>query len=145
MSNNEKPDWDKITEGKIRHGFAVAAFTNKMEMTDELCSEIECWVRYVVDGKKSIQNERVSNLPFNKILNSLDVEDESESSGSMGEDKGDVKLSEEIVKVIRDKAGVLSTSDRNKVIESLENGHITEENLDICLKRIEELANSKSE
>ncbi len=32
MSETKQPDWDKITEGKIRSGFAVAAFTKGMEM-----------------------------------------------------------------------------------------------------------------
>ena len=27
MNDNKQPDWDKITEGKIRHGFALASFT----------------------------------------------------------------------------------------------------------------------
>ena len=41
MSETKQPDWDKITEGKIRHGFAVAAFTSGMQMTDDLCQNIE--------------------------------------------------------------------------------------------------------
>ena len=66
MSETKQPDWDKITEGKIRHGFAVAAFTNGMNMTDELCTQIECWVRYVVDGKSTSGNGSVTNSAFEK-------------------------------------------------------------------------------
>lgn len=141
MSEPKKPDWDKITEGKIRHGFAVAAFTNGMEMSDDLCKQIECWVRYVVDGEsQSLDNEKPkpkpkpkSNAPFQQIVNSLEVDD------SIEEDKTDADY---ISELIREKAGVLPTKDRDSVIKSLEDGHITKENLDACLKRISELANN---
>ena len=140
MSEAKQPDWDKITEGKIRHGFAVAAFTNGMEMSDSLCTQIECWVRYVVDGESpsSESNEKPkprpkSNAPFQKIVDSLEVDD------SIEEDKTD---DDYISEIIREKAGVLPTKDRDSVIKSLEDGHITKENLDACLKRISELANN---
>ena len=119
MSETKQPDWDKITEGKIRHGFAVAAFTNGIDMTDELCTQIECWVRYVIDGKY------VTN---NKVVASNEVEEKTDA--------------EHIDEIIRHGASILNASDRSKVIKSLDDGHITKENLDICLRRIEELHNN---
>ena len=135
MSKEKQPDWDKITEGKIRHGFAVAAFTNGMEMTDDLCAQIECWVRYVVDGKSTNGSDKqVSNVSFSGIVNEL-------------EDKAkDIKTDADYIsEVVRDKAQALTNGDRDKVLKSLEEGHINKDNLDMCLKRIEELASDNAE
>ena len=117
MSETKKPDWDKITEGKIRHGFAVAAFTNGIDMTEEVCTDIECWVRYVVDGKYVTNDKTVTN----------------------GANKEQTDA-EYIAEIIRERTSVLTDSDKDKVIKSLNDGHITKENLDVCLRRIEELA-----
>ena len=117
MSETKQPDWDKITEGKIRHGFAVAAFTNGIDMTEKVCTDIECWVRYVVDGKYVTNNNVVTN----------------------GADKEQTDA-ECIAEIIKERISVLTDSDKDTVIKSLDDGHITKENLDVCLRRIEELA-----
>jgi len=117
MSETKQPDWDKITEGKIRHGFAVAAFTNGIDMTEEVCTDIECWVRYVVDGKYVTNNKIVTN--------------------GANKEQTDAEC---IAEIIKERISVLTDSDKDKVIKSLDDGHITKENLDICLRRIEELA-----
>jgi|TARA_R100000656_G_C3929091_1_gene124449 hypothetical protein len=121
MSETKQPDWDKITEGKIRHGFAVAAFTNGIDMTEEVCTNIECWVRYVVDGKYVTNNKIVTN-GANEVEEKTDAE----------------YIAEIIGKRLRDRT--LTASERLKVEKSLDDGHITKENLDVCLRRIEELA-----
>ena len=69
--SDKQPDWDKITEGKILHGFAVAAFTNGIDMTEEVCTDIECWVRYVIDGKYATSNKVESN---NEVEEKTDAE-----------------------------------------------------------------------
>jgi hypothetical protein len=117
MSETKQPDWDKITEGKIRHGFAVAAFTNGIDMTEEVCTNIECWVRYVVDGKYVTNNKIVTN--------------------GANKEQTDAEC---IAEIIKERISVLTDSDKDKVIKSLDDGHITKENLDVCLRRIEELA-----
>ena len=117
MRETKKPDWDKITEGKIRHGFAVAAFTNGIEMTEEVCTDIECWVRYVIDGKYATSN---------KVESNNEVEEKTDA--------------EYIADIIKERTSILADSDRDTVIKSLNDGHITKENLDVCLRRIEELA-----
>tara|TARA_R100001086_G_C11721045_1_gene226926 strand:+ start:53 stop:436 length:384 start_codon:yes stop_codon:yes gene_type:complete len=121
MSETKQPDWDKITEGKIRHGFAVAAFTNGIDMTEKVCTDIECWVRYVVDGKYVTNNKIVTN-GANEVEEKTDAE----------------YIAEIIGKRLRDRT--LTASERLKVEKSLDDGHITKENLDVCLRRIEELA-----
>ena len=123
MSETKQPDWDKITEGKIRHGFAVAAFTNGIDMTEEVCTNIECWVRYVIDGKYVTNNGVESN---NEVVASNEVEEKTDA--------------EYIAEIIGERVSVLTDSDKDKVIKSLDDGHITKENLDVCLRRIEELA-----
>ena len=117
MSETKQPDWDKITEGKIRHGFAVAAFTNGIDMTPSVTADIECWVRYVVDGKYVTNNKIVTN--------------------GANKEQTDAEC---IAEIIKERISVLTDSDKDKVIKSLDDGHITKENLDICLRRIEELA-----
>ena len=135
MSNEKQPDWDKITEGKIRHGFAVAAFTNGLEMTDDLCAQIECWVRYVVDGKSTSGSDKpVSNVSFTSMVDELQTKAESVKTDA-----------EYIAEIVRDKAQALESVDRDKVLKSLQEGHITKDNLDVCLKRIEELASNTAE
>ena len=123
MSETKQPDWDKITEGKIRHGFAVAAFTNGIDMTSSVTADIECWVRYVIDGKYVTNNGVESN---NEVVASNEVEEKTDA--------------EHIADIIRERASVLTDSDKDTVIKSLADGHITKENLDVCLRRIEELA-----
>jgi len=123
MSETKQPDWDKITEGKIRHGFAVAAFTNGIDMTPSVTADIECWVRYVIDGKYVTNNGVESN---DEVVASNEVEEKTDA--------------EYIADIIRERASVLTDSDKDTVIKSLDDGHITKENLDVCLRRIEELA-----
>jgi len=118
MSETKQPDWDKITEGKIRHGFAVAAFTNGIDMTSSVTADIECWVRYVIDGKY------VTN---NKVVASNEVEEKTDAE----------YIAEIIGERLRDRT--LTVSERIKVEKSLDDGHITKDNLDVCLRRIEEL------
>ena len=123
MSETKQPDWDKITEGKIRHGFAVAAFTNGIDMTSSVTADIECWVRYVIDGKYVTNNKVESN---NEVVASNGAEEQTDA--------------ECIAEIIKERTSVLNDSDKDKVIKSLDDGHITKENLDVCLRRIEELA-----
>ena len=123
MSETKQPDWDKITEGKIRHGFAVAAFTNGIDMTSSVTAAIECWVRYVIDGKYVTNNGVESN---NEVVASNEVEEKTDA--------------EYIAEIIKERVSVLTDSDKDKVIKSLDDGHITKDNLDVCLRRIEELA-----
>lgn len=142
MSENKKPDWDKITEGKIRHGFAIEAFRKGNVLDGELVKEIDCWVRYVVDGrieqvsdndtKKTKAKE--SNVSFTNMVDDLQGRAEKIN-----------KDAEYINKMVREKAQALSSEDRDRVIKSLEDGHITKSNLDSCLKRIHDLASANAE
>ena len=142
MSENKKPDWDKITEGKIRHGFAIEAFKKGNALDGELMKEIDCWVRYVVDGKveqvsdkkTKVTKVKESNVSFTKMVDDFQMRAEE-----INED------AKQIDKMVREKAQALSSEDRDRVIKSLEDGHITKSNLDSCLKRIHDLASADAE
>ena len=64
MSDNKQPNWDKITEGKIRHGFAVEAFSKDRKLDGDLMKEIDRWVYFVVHGyhdlKEVLKNGKMS-------------------------------------------------------------------------------------
>jgi|6_EtaG_2_1085325.scaffolds.fasta_scaffold03631_11 hypothetical protein len=46
----DKPDWDKIAEGKVRHGICVAYIeSGKSKLTPALASDINEWVDFVMD------------------------------------------------------------------------------------------------
>ncbi|HDZ26358.1 hypothetical protein LCGC14_0398880 [marine sediment metagenome] len=47
----EKVNWDKISEGKVRHHFALEAFKMGKPLNEGLVIEIDCWVNYVMTGK----------------------------------------------------------------------------------------------
>tara|TARA_R100000742_G_C4272902_1_gene92271 strand:+ start:1144 stop:1575 length:432 start_codon:yes stop_codon:yes gene_type:complete len=142
MSENKQPDWDKITEGKIRHGFAIEAFKKGNALDGELMKEIDCWVRYVVDGKveqvsdkkTKVTKVKESNVSFTKMVDDFQMRAEE-----INED------AKQIDKMVREKAQALSSEDRDRVIKSLEDGHITKSNLDSCLKRIHDLASADAE
>ena len=114
MNDNKQPDWDKITEGKIRHGFALAAFTRGDKLDDTLVQDIEAWIRYVVDGHIG------DDMPDGDEL--------------FPEDKTNVNTTFDTI--IRKQAEALKKPDADKVIEALESGKITEQNLDECLQKI---------
>ena len=53
---SDKPDWDAIAAGKVRHGFAVEAFKMGKELDKQTMDEIGVWVDYVINGD--------ADLPF---------------------------------------------------------------------------------
>ena len=61
--SDKQPDWDKITEGKIRHGFAVEAFSKGKSLDSATMKEIDRWVYFVVHGYEGVK----------KIVNNKDV------------------------------------------------------------------------
>jgi hypothetical protein len=54
--SEKKPDWDKITEGKIRHGIAVEAFSKGMELNADNMRTMEKWVQFVIHGYDGIKD-----------------------------------------------------------------------------------------
>jgi len=134
--SDKQPDWDKITEGKIRHGMAVEAFSKGMELNADNMKQIEKWVQFVILGYDGIK----------EIL-----DDHQESKGEPMTDKELVdKVKEEFdgeeidtddhIKETIQKASVgLDRKSKNIVMARLRDGKINVDNLGACLDRIEEL------
>lgn len=131
MSEN-KPDWDKITEGKIRHGIAVEAFSKGMELNADNMRTMERWVQFVIHG-------------YDGIKEKLDAHKETMSEQETIDKVKDTFDGEEVDtdKYIADaieKASVgLDRKNKNIVMARLRDGKINTENLQACLDRIEVL------
>lgn len=131
MSEN-KPDWDKITEGKIRHGIAVEAFSKGMELNADNMRTMEKWVQFVIHG-------------YDGIKEKLDAHKETMSEQETIDKVKDTFDGEEVDtdKYIADaieKASVgLDRKNKNIVMARLRDGKINTENLQACLDRIEVL------
>ena len=127
MNDNKQPDWDKITEGKIRHGFALASFTKGDKLDDQLIQDIEAWVGYVVNGIDWV-GFKGDDMPDEgeTLFPELDDTDTFES-------------------IIRNEVKKLKQVDADKVISALDSGKITASNLDECLTRISDIKDGYGE
>ena len=135
MSDQQQPDWDKITEGKIRHGIAVEAFGNGMELTPDNMKLMEKWVQFIIHGYDVIKDI----LDRNKAMTNEELKDAvvEKFDGEVIEE-----TDEEYVKTEIDKAiSGLGQKDKNKVLYQLKNGNITIDNLQACLEKIEVMQN----
>ena len=135
MSDQQQPDWDKITEGKIRHGIAVEAFGNGMELTPDNMKLMEKWVQFIIHGYDGIKDI----LDRNKAMTNEELKDAvvEKFDGKVIEETDD-----EYVKIEIDKAiSGLGQKDKNKVLYQLKNGNITIDNLQACLEKIEVMQN----
>lgn len=47
----DKPDWDKIAEGKVRHGVAIAFIELGAKLTNETKADIQEWTDFIINGK----------------------------------------------------------------------------------------------
>ena len=134
MSDNKQPDWDKITEGKIRHGIAVEAFSKGMELNAENMKTIEKWVQFVIhgyDGIKTILNEsKTDDLP------------KGDENVLFPEDK---PIGDTFDVIIRKNAEALKPVDKSKVIKALDDGKITADNLQVSLDRINQIIDGYGE
>ena len=134
MSDQKQPDWDKITEGKIRHGVAVEAFSQGMELNKENAKKIEQWVQFIIHGYEGL----------NAILENAKKDSKPLSDNDLKEkvvDKFDGKVVEEtdedyIKKEIENAIKTLGQKDKNKVLYQLKAGNITLDNLQACLDKI---------
>ena len=134
MSDNKQPDWDKITEGKIRHGIAVEAFSKGMELNAENMKTIEKWVQFVIHGYDSIES----------ILNENKTDDLPKGDESVLFPK-DKPIGDTFDVIIRKNAEALKPADKSKVIKALDDGKITADNLQVSLDRINQIIDGYGE
>ena len=128
--SDQQPDWDKITEGKIRHGIAVEAFGKGMELNEENMRLMERWVQFIIHGydgikdileqKKALSSEEVKK----KIIDKFD--------GEVVKETDEDYVKNEINKAVK----TLGQKDKNKVLYQLKQGNITVDNLQACLDKI---------
>ena len=134
--SDKQPDWDKITEGKIRHGLAVEAFSKGMELNAENMKQIERWVQFVIqgyDGIKKILDEHQESK--DKPMTNGELVDKVKEKFDGEEIDTDKYIAEQV-----EKASIgLDRKNKNIVMARLRDGKINVDNLGACLDRIEEL------
>ena len=126
--SDKQPDWDKITEGKIRHGIAVEAFSKGMELNADNMKNIEKWVQFVIHGYDGIKN-----IVDDSKKDDLPKGDET----ILFPDKKDIGETFDVI--IRKNAESLNATDKAKVIKALDDGKITADNLQVSLDRISQM------
>ena len=129
--SDQQPDWDKITEGKIRHGIAVEAFSKDMELNEQNMRLMEKWVQFIIHGYDGIKDI----LEKKKTLSSEEVKKEiiDKFDGEVVKETDEDYVKNEINKAVK----TLGQKDKNKVLYQLKQGNITVDNLQVCLEKIE--------
>ena len=129
--SDQQPDWDKITEGKIRHGIAVEAFGKGMELNEDNMRLMEQWVQFIIHGYDGIKDI----LEKKKTLSSEEVKKEiiDKFDGEVVKETDEDYVKNEINKAVK----TLGQKDKNKVLYQLKQGNITVDNLQVSLDKIE--------
>ena len=128
--SDKQPDWDKITEGKIRHGVAVAFIEKGQELNSDNMKTMEKWVQFIIHGYHGIKDI----LDENKRLSDKELvkEVKDKFNGEVVEESDE----EYVKKAIEKAVSTLGQKDKNKVLYQLKNGNITLDNLQACLDKI---------
>ena len=130
--SEKKPDWDKITEGKIRHGIAVEAFSKGMELNADNMRTMEKWVQFVIHGYDGIKEKLDAHKETMSEQETIDKVKDTFDGEEVDTDK--------YIKDAIEKAAVgLDRKNKNIVMARLRDGKINTENLQACLDRIEVL------
>tara|TARA_R100001082_G_scaffold35185_1_gene18240 strand:- start:2256 stop:2675 length:420 start_codon:yes stop_codon:yes gene_type:complete len=132
--SDKQPDWDKITEGKIRHGVAVEAFSKGMELNKENAKLIEQWVQFIIHGYDGINAILEQAQKDSKPLSDSEIKEEivEKFDGEVVKETDDEYIKKEIEKAVK----TLGQKDKNKVLYQLKEGRITLDNLKACLDKI---------
>jgi hypothetical protein len=132
--SDQQPDWDKITEGKIRHGIAVEAFGKGMELNEDNMRLMEQWVQFIIHGYDGIK-DILEQASERKAMSSEEVKKEiiDKFDGEVVKETDEDYVKNEINKAVK----TLGQKDKNKVLYQLKQGNITVDNLQVCLDKIE--------
>ncbi len=62
---NTEPNWDKIAEGKVRHGVAIAYIEQGKKLSEETVKEINNWTKFIITGglTEGLKNVPIYNQP----------------------------------------------------------------------------------
>ena len=134
--SDQQPDWDKITEGKIRHGIAVEAFGKGMELNEDNMRLMEQWVQFIIHGYDGIKDV-LEQASERKAMSSEEVKKEiiDKFDGEVVKETDEDYVKNEINKAVK----TLGQKDKNKVLYQLKQGNITVDNLQACLDKIGEM------
>jgi len=134
--SDQQPDWDKITEGKIRHGIAVEAFGKGMELNEVNMRLMEQWVQFIIHGYDGIK-DILEQASERKAMSSEEVKKEiiDKFDGEVVKETDEDYVKNEINKAVK----TLGKKDKNKVLYQLKQGNITIDNLQACLDKIGEM------
>jgi hypothetical protein len=129
--SDKQPDWDKITEGKIRHGVAVAFIEKGQELTPDNMKSMEKWVQFIIHGYHGIKDI----LDKKKAMTDKELIEEVKDkfNGTVIKETDEEYVTKKITDAVRN----LGAKNKNKVLYQLKNGNITLENLEACLSKIE--------
>ena len=131
--SDKQPDWDKITEGKIRHGVAVAFIEQGKDLTADNMKTMEKWVQFIIHGYHGIKEILDKNGAMTDKQLADKVKDEF--NGTVVKETDEQYVASEIINAVDG----LGAKDKNKVMYQLKNGNITIDNLKACLTKIEDL------
>jgi len=134
--SDQQPDWDKITEGKIRHGIAVEAFGKGMELNEDNMRLMEKWVQFIIHGYDGIK-DILEQASERKAMSSEEVKKAiiDKFDGEVVKETDEDYVKNEINKAVK----TLGKKDKNKVLYQLKQGNITVDNLQACLDKIGEM------
>jgi len=135
MSQNSEPDWDSINRGKVRHFFALELYKYKLKNNEKISLKpsekgiIEVFVDYVMDGDDEKDESISVRLMSKKECESIIV----------GDSGREVSAEEHTRAVIHLEARDLKDPDLNKVLDALDDGKITQNNLTASVDKINEI------
>ena len=135
MNQNSEPDWDNINRGKVRHFFALELYKYKLKNNEKISLKpsekgiIEVFVDYVMDGDDEKDESISVRLMSKKECESIIVGDSGKK----------VSAEEHTRAVIHLEARDLKDLDLNKVLDALDDGKITQNNLTASVDKINEI------
>ena len=127
MDNNV--DWDKVNRGKVRYGFALELYKSGKELKPTELGRIEAFVDYVMDGVEEDQDESDNKK---EVVKRIPIKDKVEETAKSNE-KAYIR---EMISL--DSEG-LNEKDKKSVLDALESGKITMDNLQASLDKIFEM------
>jgi hypothetical protein len=127
MDNNV--DWDKVNRGKVRYGFALELYKSGKELMPTELGRIEAFVDYVMGGVEEDQDESDNKK---EVVKRIPIKDKVEETAKSNE-KAYIR---EMISL--DSEG-LNEKDKKSVLDALESGKITMDNLQASLDKIFEM------
>ena len=122
-------DWDKVNRGKVRYGFALELYKSGKELLPTELGRIEAFVDYVMGGVEEDQDESDNKKEVAKRIPIKDKVEETAKSNEKAYIREMISLDSE----------GLNEKDKKSVLDALESGKITMDNLQASLDKIFEM------